>query len=215
MKKMKKKDKPSGNIEKGLQLQEKLYQEFQEKLKDPIKAKAYELREEAWSYIFTKKNYDPEKAITLITRAAELDEDYLPQIQGVKNMIERKSKKGKVNIKKAINRIFLPRIQELDFYPYVFDYTVPNYYIKISEWKEDVVFIKQVDNANIHIIMGRTKFGNALAVTICKVISKDNVVYLQHDTDVSYLNQNELENVLINLFDNIKNKLSDWIEIES
>ena len=56
-------------------------------MKDPKKAEAYKLREEAWDYIFTKKNYNPEKAITLITRAAELDEEYLLQIQGIKNMI--------------------------------------------------------------------------------------------------------------------------------
>jgi len=212
---MDKKDKALENLEKGLELHAKLYQEFQEKLKDPKYAEAYKLSEEAWSYIFTKKNYNPEKAINLMTRAAELDEEYLPQIQGVKNVIERKAKKGKVNIKKAINKIFLPRIQELDFYPYVCDYTAQHNYIKTIEWKEDVYFIKQVDNAQIHILMGRTKFGNALGVSISKVINRDHVVYLEHDTDMNYLNQNELENVLLKFLDNIKNKLNEWIEIES
>ena len=212
---MDKKDKTLRNLEKSLELNEKLYREFQEKIKDPQYAEAFKLSEEAWSYIFTKKNYDPEKAINLMTRAAELDEQYLPQIQGVKNVIERKARKGKVNIKKAINTIFLPRIQALDFYPYTTDYTSPNYYIKTTEWKENVYFIKQVDNARISILMGRTKFGNALGVSIFKVIDKDHVVYLDHDTDVNYLNQNELENVLLKLFDNIKNKLNIWINQEN
>ncbi len=151
-----------------------------------------------------------------MTRAADLDEEYLPQIQGVKrNVIERKAKKGKVNIKKAINKIFLPRIQKLDFYPYVCDCTAQDKYIKTNEWKENVYFIKQVDNAQIHILMGRTKFGNDLGVSISKVINRDHVVYLEHDTDMNYLNQNELENVLLKFLDNIKNKLNEWIEIES
>ena len=212
---MDKKDKTLGNLKKGIELDKKINQEFQERLKDPKYAEAYKLWEEAWSYIFTKKNYNPEKAINLMTRAAELDEEYLPEIQGVKNMIERKAKKGKVNIKKAINKIFLPRIQKLDFYPYVFDYRAQNYYIKTNEWNEDVYFIKQVDKAQIHIHMGRTKFGNALGVLISKVINIDQVVYLEHDTDVNYLNQNELENVLLKLFDNIKNKLNEWIKKKS
>ena len=212
---MDKKENKLGNLEKGLELHAKLYQEFQEKMKDPKKAEAYKLREEAWDYIFTKKNYNPEKAITLITRAAELDEEYLLQIQGIKNMIERKARKGKVNIKKAINKIFLPRIQELDFYPYVFDCRVNGNFIKTNEWKQDVSFIKHVDNAQIHIDIGRTKFGNALGVNIHKVIDMDHIVHLKHDTDVNYLNQNELENVLSRLFDNIKNRLNEWIEKES
>ncbi|MBN1408892.1 MAG: hypothetical protein JW956_13930 [Calditrichaceae bacterium] len=212
---MNKKDKNLGNFKKGIELSEKIYQEFQKKLKDPKYAEAFKLREEAWSYIFSKKNYDPEKAINLMTRAAELDEEFLPQIQLIKNMIERKAKKGKVNIKKAINEIFLPRIQKLDFYPYVINNKAKNYSIKTNEWNEDVYFIKQVDNAQIHILMGRTKFGNALGVSISKVINTDLVIYLEHDTDVNYLNQTELENVLLKLFDNIKNKLNEWIEKES
>ena len=212
---MDKKDKSLGNLKKSIELHEKINQEFQEKLKDPKYAEAYKLREEAWSYIFTKKNYNPEKAINLMTRAAELNEEYLSQIQSVKNVIEQKAKKGKVNIKKAINKIFLPKIQKLDFYPYVYDYRTQNHYIKTNEWKEDVYFIKQVDNAQIRILLGRTKFGNALGVLISKVTKTGHVVNLEHDTDVNYLNQNELENVLLKLIDNIENKLKEWIEKES
>ena len=212
---MDKKENKLGNLEKGLELHAKLYHEFQEKMKDPKKSEAYKLREEAWDNIFTKKNYNPEKAITLITRAAELDEEYFPQIQLIKNMIERKARKGKVNIKKAINKIFLPRIQELDFYLYDFDCRVDSHFIKTNEWKQDVSFIKQIDNAQIHIDIGRTKSGNALGVTIYKVMDRDHIVHLKHDTDVNYLNQNELENVLLNLFDSIKIKLNKWIEKES
>jgi len=90
---MDKKENKLGNLEKGLELHTKLYREFQEKMKDPKKAEAYKLREDAWDFIFTKKNYNPEKAITLITRAAELDEEYFPKIQLIKNMIERKDRK--------------------------------------------------------------------------------------------------------------------------
>ena len=212
---MDKKEDKLGNLSKSFELHEKLYQEFQEKMKNPKKAEAYKLREEAWNYIFTKKNYDPEKAIKFIIRAAEIDEEYLPQIQLVKNEIDRKDRKGRVNIKKSINKVFLPRIRELYFYPYIFDCRVDNHFIKTNEWKQDVSFIKQVDNAKIHIDIGRTKFGNALGVTIYKVMDRDHIVHLKHDTDLNYLNQNELENVLLNLFDSIKLKLNKWIEKES
>ena len=209
---MDKKEDKLGNLSKGFELHEKLYQEFQEKMKNPKKAEAYKLREEAWNYIFTKKNYDPEKAMKLIIRAAEIDEEYLPQIQLVKNEIDRKARKGRVNIKKAINKVFLPRIRELGFFPYVFDCRVDNHFIKTNEWKQDVSFIKQVENEQIHIDIGRTKFGNALGVSITKIIDKEHVDYLEHSTDVNYSNQNELENVLLRLLDNIKIKLSEWLK---
>ena len=209
---MDKKEDKLGNLSKSFELHEKLYQEFQEKMKNPKKAEAYKLREEAWNYIFTKKNYDPEKAMKLIIRAAEIDEEYLPQIQLVKNEIDRKDRKGRVNIKKSINKVFLPRIRELGFSPYVFDCRVDNHFIKTNEWKQDVSFIKQVENEQIHIDIGRTKFGNALGVSITKIIDKEHVDYLEHSTDVNYSNQNELENVLLKLLDNIKIKLSEWLK---
>ncbi len=42
-------------IEKGLELHAKLYQEFQEKLKDPKYAEAYKLSEEDLELYFYKK----------------------------------------------------------------------------------------------------------------------------------------------------------------
>lgn len=203
------------HLEEGMKLCDRMYAEFQDKIKDPKKTEAYKLSEKAWSLIFIKKNYNPEKAIELMTKAAELDEEYLPQVQGVKNMIERKSKKRRVNLKKAINKIFLPKIEELDFYPFVYDHTVPNYLKKCKEWFRDVTFVRSKNNNKIHIYLSRTKFGNELGVVISKVFNKDNVVHLKHGANLEYLNQNELEKVLIKLLENIKNKLKEWDELES
>jgi hypothetical protein len=194
-------------------LHEKLYREFQEKMKDPRKAEAWRLREEAWDIVHSKKNYDPGKAVDLIVKAAERDEEYVPQIQLVKDMIERKSRKGKVNLKKAVNSIFVPAIKKMDFQLYAVDITFSEPFRETGEWTNDVWFIRHVKDARIMIDMGRTKFGNALGVMISKIIGKDRVVYLEHDTDLNYLNQRELEEVLKRLLDTIKSRLDEWIEI--
>ncbi len=199
------------HFEEGIRKCDELYHQFQEKMKNPDYAKAHELREEAWSYIFSKKNYSPDKALQLITEAARLNPEYESQIQGIKNMIERKAKTGKVNLKKVINNIFLPVLIQQGF-------ELSNADLKSKKWKEGAYFQRKVGNITNTILIGRTQFGHEVGINISKQQENYNPEYFDFRLlgvsrkDFEYLNQNELESVINKLVRIFNENIFVWLE---
>jgi hypothetical protein len=191
---------------------DELYHQFLEKMKNPVFAKAYKLKEEAWAHICSKKNYNPDKGLQLIAEATQLNPEYEPQIQGMKNMIERKAKTGKVNIKKAINNLFLPILVKHGF-------ELVNSDSKNKGWKEGAYFHRKIDDIKNTILLGRTKFGHELSVIFFKQQENCSLesfnfrsIGIFPHKDFEYLNQNELELVIIKIVLIFNENIVPWLE---
>jgi hypothetical protein len=199
-------------FEQMKQLVDQMNQQWKDKLRDPEKARAYQLREEAWDCVFSRKHYNPDRALELMQEAARLDPEYEPQVQGVKNVIARKARTGKVSLKKAINVIFVPRTKDWGF-------TIKDADQKTQGWKEGAHFTRQFNGLEQIILIGRTKFGKALGLNVCR--QKQDGTYEWLDVrqvgltpdSLEYLNQAELDVVLKHVVAVFEAQILPWFEV--
>ena len=201
------------NIDKTkklLKLKEGLEQICEEdELSDPLFAKAAKIEASAWGFVFSKKNYDPQKALELVKEAAKLHHEFEPKVQAIENYINRKEKIGKVNFKKSIKKLFFPILKEMGFEMYDW------FGKKVSNWNRDTLFKKIKNNIEIQINIGPTKFGHQLELLLIRKSPESDYEYLDmglsHE-EMEYLNQDELDEVFNRVINKIKLNVDSWFK---
>lgn len=198
-------------IKNLLKLKEELEQICEEdELSDPIFAKAAKIEASAWELVYSKKNYDPQKALELVNEAAKLHHEFEPKVQAIKNYINRKEKIGKVNFKKTISKLFFPTLKEMDFEMYDW------FGKKVSTWNRDTLFKKTKNNVEIQISIGPTKFGHQLGLLVIRKFPETDYEHLNmglsHE-EMEYLNQDELDEVFNRVINKIKLNMDLWFKV--
>ena len=195
-------------FDRRIKLMEKMYEEEQERLKDPNYARGAELVEAAWECVFSRKNYAPDKGRKLVAEAAALHEAYSGKVEAIENYIIRKEKIGPVNIKRAINTLFVPRAEAWGFG--IFNNPPRE---KLTSWHSEADFVKDANGFRVSIRLGSTKFGHFLGVNIFRMDEHQNVDYIEcglPHKELEYLNQNELKEVVTNLASHFEQVHESW-----
>lgn len=200
----------SAEMERRIALTQELYEQYQENM-TPEKERARRLADEAWNCAISRKNFQPDKAVALMTEAASIDPEHERGIQGIKNYIERKLKSGKVNLGKAINAQLTPYLISKGFILTSWINSQTSNPQAFNEWKEDLLF------TNLHgfISVGRTKFGKELGLMVWKnnpCGGFEGFDVKPYRKQLQYLNQDDLEVVIKNLIDLCENVIIPWLQ---
>ena len=189
--------------------QSALYEaQLEEKLKDPVRRRAWELAEEGRELLFMKQ-FD--EAIEKITEAATLDPEYASRIKGAQEWKNRELRKSPVRLTYAVNRILYPRLKKLGFRQRCEE--------DGPKWKEGTMQVRTNSYGQETVIyMGRAKFGKSFPLSIWKNISDNehkefdlSTVGLD-DESLCYLNQAEANEMLERIAEAFEGPILVWME---
>ena len=191
--------------DRGIKLAQSEHERWQEKLRDPRLSHAAELREQAWQ-LATSKTGDRARALTLIEAAAAIDPEYLPQVDGIRNYLDRRERSGKVSLPKAINSTLSPLLLGHGFE------------IRHGTWRQGRSFVRSRDGRDQRISVGSAKFGKQLSLLVAWEIAPGQYNYRDHrdfgcpHDSLAYLNQQELEQVVARLTQLLDAEVLPWLD---
>jgi hypothetical protein len=181
---------------------------FEQKLKDPIRRRAWELVQ-AGEEVFWKKRYDD--GIRMLEEAAALDSEYVGRVEAYRRTKERELRKGRVDLTRAINRILFPRLQRLGF-KFRFDEDGP-------KWKEGVSLVRDgAGGRQGDLLMGRSKFGKEFGLNVSRTGQDGQIEWLDlrtvglERTALEYLNQSEADAMLERVAVAFEGSILDWLD---
>ena len=203
-------DKAAQDLLAGIQLAQAEHERWQEKLRDPTLRHAAELREQAWQ-LATSKAGDKARAVALIEEAASLDPEYLPQVEGIHNYLERRERSGKVSLPKAINSTLSPLLLDRGF-------EIRSTLAQHRTWSQGRMFVRSRNGRDQRLSIGSGKSGKQLGLLVAWEIAPGQYSYRDHrdfgcpHDELQYLNQPELEHVVAHLTQLLDSKVVPWLD---
>ncbi|MBN2384981.1 hypothetical protein JXQ70_19070 [bacterium] len=200
-------------MRKQFEQSEALWEDWQaqlaEKLKDPVKRRAWELAEAGRELVFAKKRFD--EGIQKLTEAMALDSDYTSLVEGARKFKNTELRKGPVRLAHAVNRILFPRLRELGFRQQVGEDS--------PTWKEGTMQVRTSSHGREGAVyMGRTKFGKRFGLNVWRHRSNGEIECLDlstvglDDESLSYLNQEEANAVLERVATAFEGPILAWLD---
>jgi hypothetical protein len=194
----------------GIRLAQSEHERWQEKLRDPRLRDAAELREQAWQLAISRTG-DQTRAVTLIEEAAALDPEYLPQVEGIRNYLDRRERSGKVSLPKAINITLSPLLLSRGF-------EIRSPFAQHRTWGQGRSFVRTRDGRDQRVSVNRAKAGKQLGLLVAWEIAPGQYSYRDHrdfgcaHDDLEYLNQQELEHVVAHLTQLLDTEVLPWLD---
>jgi tetratricopeptide (TPR) repeat protein len=195
-------------LKKGLEIALEYAAQWEEKLKDPVRRKAWELVQ-AGEDLFWRKQYD--EGIQKLVDAAALDPDYLVKVEAYRQLKLERLRKGRVNLTTAVNKILFPRLVQLGFRL--------KSDVGASKWKEGSMLFRTNAAGNEGAVqIGRDKFGNRFSVSVARSSSAGKWTYLDlrqvglPDEALRYLNQPEANAVLERVAAAFEGPILGWLD---
>ncbi len=200
-------------MKKQFELSEAQWEEWQaqlaEKLKDPVKRRAWELAEAGRELVFAEKQFD--EGIQKLTESMALDSEYTLLVEGAQKFKSAELRKGPVRLTHAVNRILYPRLRELGFRQQVGEDS--------PMWKEGTMQVRTNSQGQEGVVyMGRTKFGKRFGLSVWRHRSNGEVEYLNlstvglDDESLCYLNQEEAKAVLERVATAFEGPILAWLD---
>ncbi len=195
-------------LEESLALLRRYQDEFELKLRDPVKRRAWELVQ-AGEELFWKKQRDA--GIRKLEEAAGLDAEYAPKVEAYRKLKDRESRKGRVNLTAAVNRILFPRMREL------------GWRLRGEEdgprWKEGSTLVRATaGGGEAAALLGRSKFGKQFGLNVGREAGNGKFEYLDLRTvglppeALGYLNQAEADAVLERVAEAFEGQIQAWCD---
>jgi len=203
-------DKASQDLLAGIRLAQAEHERWQEKLRDPRLGHAAELREQAWQMAISRTG-DKARAVSLIEEAASLDPEYLPQIEGIRNFLDRRERSGKVSLPKAINSALSPLLLGRGF-------EIRSPFAQHRTWRRGSSFVRTRDGRDQRVSVASGKSGKQLGLLVSWEIAPGQYSYRDHrdfgcpHDELKYLNQQELEHVAAHLTQLLDSKVLPWLD---